>query len=90
MVLHYHMLISYILHQEKEVIAYSFLFLILKKKMAQGGPAVETLIYDVVLEAAMRAQNFHARNLHINGPWNCLLTEFCTFYSVSDSYKTLR
>ncbi|XP_078154490.1 uncharacterized protein LOC144549583 [Carex rostrata] len=59
-------------------------------KMAQGGPAVETLIYDVVLEAAMRAQNFHARNLHINGPWNCLLTEFCTFYSVSDSYKTLR
>ncbi|KAJ4758225.1 transmembrane protein [Rhynchospora pubera] len=59
-------------------------------KMAQGGPAVETLIYDVVLEAAMRAQNFHARNLHIKGPWSCLLTEFCTFYSVSDSYKTLR
>ncbi|XP_057954737.1 uncharacterized protein LOC131148823 isoform X2 [Malania oleifera] len=56
----------------------------------KSGPVVETLAYDLLLEAAMRAQNFHSRNLRLHGPWKWLLTEFSDYYGVSDSYTKLR
>ncbi|XP_071715042.1 uncharacterized protein [Rutidosis leptorrhynchoides] len=54
------------------------------------GPVVETLAYDLLLEAAMRAQCFHARNLWVVDPWKWLLTEFSDYYGVSESYTKLR
>ncbi|KAK9078138.1 hypothetical protein SSX86_002195 [Deinandra increscens subsp. villosa] len=54
------------------------------------GPVVETLAYDLLLEAAMRAQSFHARNLWVVEPWKWLLTEFSDYYGVSESYTKLR
>ncbi|CAK7349180.1 unnamed protein product [Dovyalis caffra] len=56
----------------------------------KSGPVVETLAYDLLLEAAMRAQHFHSRNLRLHGPWNWLLIEFADYYGVSDSYTKLR
>ncbi|KAL5981322.1 hypothetical protein ACLOJK_015377 [Asimina triloba] len=56
----------------------------------KSGPVVETLAYDLVLEAAMRSQNFHPRNLRLHGPWNWLLMEFSDYYGVSDAYTKLR
>lgn len=56
----------------------------------KGGPVVETLAYDLLVEAAMRAQQFHSRNLRLLGPWQWLLTEFADYYGVSDSYTKLR
>ncbi|GFZ05173.1 hypothetical protein Acr_17g0007450 [Actinidia rufa] len=56
----------------------------------KSGPIVETLAYDLLLEAAMRALHFRARNLRIDGPWKWLLTEFADYYGVSDSYTKLR
>lgn len=51
---------------------------------------METLAYDLLLEAAMRAQHFHARNLRTEGSWKWLLLEFADYYGVSDSYSKLR
>ncbi|GAA0163543.1 hypothetical protein LIER_19381 [Lithospermum erythrorhizon] len=56
----------------------------------KSGPIVETLAYDLLLEAGLRAQHFQARNLSLSGPWNWLLTEFAEYYGVSDSYTKLR
>ncbi|XP_024928474.2 uncharacterized protein LOC107416811 [Ziziphus jujuba] len=56
----------------------------------KSGPVAETLAYDLLLDAAMRAQNFHSRNLWLDGPWKWLLTEFSDYYGVSDSYTKLR
>nr|GMD84221.1 Epidermin biosynthesis protein like [Ipomoea batatas] len=56
----------------------------------KSGPIVETLAYDLLLEAAMRAQQFSARNLGIDEPWKWLLAEFSDYYGVSDSYTKLR
>ncbi|KAI3457041.1 hypothetical protein Pfo_013704 [Paulownia fortunei] len=56
----------------------------------KSGSIVETLAYDLLLEAAMRAQQFHARNLRIEGPWKWILAEFAEYYGVSDSYTKLR
>ncbi|KAJ4980949.1 hypothetical protein NE237_031786 [Protea cynaroides] len=56
----------------------------------KSGPVVETLAYDLVLEAAMRAQHFHSRSLRLHGPWMWLLIEFADYYGVSDSYTKLR
>nr|XP_027063036.1 uncharacterized protein LOC113689466 isoform X1 [Coffea arabica] len=56
----------------------------------KNGPIVETLAYDLLMEAAMRAQKFHARNLHLDGPWKWLLIEFSEYYGVSNSYTKLR
>ncbi|KAI5339991.1 hypothetical protein L3X38_019265 [Prunus dulcis] len=56
----------------------------------KSGPVAETLAYDLLLEAAMRAQNFHSRNLWLSGPWKWLLTEFADYYEVSKSYTKLR
>ncbi|XP_042067514.1 uncharacterized protein LOC121810862 isoform X1 [Salvia splendens] len=58
--------------------------------LMKSGSIVETLAYDLLLEAAMRAQQFHARNLRINGPWKWILAEFSEYYGVSDSYTKLR
>lgn len=58
--------------------------------MQNDGPVVETFVYDLVLEAAMRAQNFHSRNLHICGSWKWLLNEFSSYYDVSNTYTKLR
>lgn len=51
---------------------------------------METLAYDLLLEAAMRAQKFCAQKLWLDGPWKWLLTEFADYYGVSDSYTKLR
>ncbi|PRQ52410.1 hypothetical protein RchiOBHm_Chr2g0155201 [Rosa chinensis] len=56
----------------------------------KSGPVAETLAYDLLLEAAMRAQNFHSRNLRLHGPWKWLLEEFADYYEVSKSYTKLR
>ncbi|KAK8517885.1 hypothetical protein V6N13_128043 [Hibiscus sabdariffa] len=56
----------------------------------KSAPVVETLAYDLLLEASMRAQRFHSRNLRLQGPWQWLLTEFADYYGVSDSYTKLR
>ncbi|PIA58301.1 hypothetical protein AQUCO_00500317v1 [Aquilegia coerulea] len=56
----------------------------------KSGSVVETLAYDLVLESAMRAQHFYARNLRLHGPWKWLLSEFSDYYGVSDSYTKLR
>lgn len=60
------------------------------QQMLQGGPAVDTIIYDMVLEAAMRAQSFNSKMLHISGSWKWLLDEFSDYYGVSDAYRKLR
>lgn len=51
---------------------------------------METLAYDLVLDAAMRTQNFHSHNLRLHGLWKWLLTEFADYYEVSESYTKLR
>uniref|UniRef100_J3LAL3 MHD1 domain-containing protein n=1 Tax=Oryza brachyantha TaxID=4533 RepID=J3LAL3_ORYBR len=58
--------------------------------MLQGGPAVDTIVYDMVLEAAMRAQNFNSKMLVVSGSWRWLLDEFSDYYGVSDAYRKLR
>ncbi|KAL7129260.1 hypothetical protein ABFS83_13G053500 [Erythranthe nasuta] len=58
--------------------------------LMKSGSIVETLAYDLLLEAAMRAQQFHARNLRIEGPWKWILTVFADYYGVSDTYTKLR
>ena len=60
------------------------------QQMLQGGLAVDTIIYDMVLEAAMRAQSFNSKMLHISGSWKWLLDEFADYYGVSDAYRKLR
>ncbi|CAH2044804.1 unnamed protein product, partial [Thlaspi arvense] len=56
----------------------------------KSAPVVETLAYDLLLEAATRAQKFHSQNLELNGSWKWLLSEFAEYYGVSDSYTKLR
>ncbi|KAJ6880616.1 hypothetical protein NC652_033831 [Populus alba x Populus x berolinensis] len=56
----------------------------------KSGPVVETIAYDLLLEAAMHAQLFHSRNLRLHGSWKWLLIEFADYYGVSDSYTKLR
>ncbi|CAN8265714.1 unnamed protein product [Cochlearia groenlandica] len=56
----------------------------------KSAPVVETLAYDLLLEATTRAQKFHSQNLRLNGSWKWLLNEFADYYGVSDSYTKLR
>ncbi|CAA7035193.1 unnamed protein product [Microthlaspi erraticum] len=56
----------------------------------KSAPVVETLAYDLLVEAATRAQKFHSQNLSLNGSWKWLLSEFAEYYGVSDSYTKLR
>ncbi|XP_048233125.1 uncharacterized protein LOC8267056 isoform X2 [Ricinus communis] len=54
------------------------------------GCVAETVAYDFVLEVAMKVQHFQQRNLLLNGPWKWLVTEFASYYGVSDAYTKLR
>ncbi|KAL9667324.1 hypothetical protein QQ045_001676 [Rhodiola kirilowii] len=54
------------------------------------GSVAETVAYDMVMEVAMKAQQFRQRNLLIDGPWQWLLTEFASYYGVSSIYTKLR
>ncbi|KAJ6829490.1 uncharacterized protein M6B38_357610 [Iris pallida] len=54
------------------------------------GSVAETVAYDLVLEVAMKVQHFRERNLLLHGSWKWLLTEFASYYGVSDAYTKLR
>ncbi|CAM0944009.1 unnamed protein product [Alopecurus aequalis] len=54
------------------------------------GSVAETVAYDIVLEVAMKAQHIQQRNLVLQGSWKWLLTEFASYYGVSDAYTKLR
>lgn len=54
------------------------------------GSVAETVAYDMVLEVAMKVQHFQQRNLLLHGPWKWLVTEFASYYGVSDAYTKLR
>ncbi|KAL4566068.1 hypothetical protein LXL04_030178 [Taraxacum kok-saghyz] len=54
------------------------------------GSVAETVAYDIVLEVAMKVQNFQQRSLLLHGQWQWLLIEFASYYGVSDSYTKLR
>ncbi|KAI7754526.1 hypothetical protein M8C21_028896, partial [Ambrosia artemisiifolia] len=54
------------------------------------GSVAETVAYDIVLEVAMKVQNFQQRSLLLHGPWKWLLIEFASYYGVSDAYTKLR
>ncbi|KAL6575879.1 hypothetical protein OROHE_000350 [Orobanche hederae] len=50
----------------------------------------ETIAYDCVLETAMKIQQFQQRNLLLHGSWKWLVTEFASYFGVSDAYTKLR
>ncbi|KAI3972579.1 hypothetical protein MKX01_019237 [Papaver californicum] len=54
------------------------------------GSVAETVAYDLVLEVAMKMEHFQQRKLLLDGPWKWLLTEFASYYGVSDAYTKLR
>ncbi|TXG52695.1 hypothetical protein EZV62_021864 [Acer yangbiense] len=54
------------------------------------GSVAETVAYDLALEVAMKVQHFQQRNLLLYGSWKWLLTEFASYYGVSDVYTKLR
>lgn len=56
----------------------------------QCGPVAETVAYDSVLEAAMKVQQFQQRNLLLHGAWRWLVSEFASYYGVSDAYTRIR
>ncbi|GJV25035.1 hypothetical protein Tco_1377730 [Tanacetum coccineum] len=60
------------------------------KMDVQVDSVTETVAYDIVLEAAMKVQNFHQRNLVLQNTWKWLLIEFASYYGVSDAYTKLR
>ncbi|XP_023535679.1 uncharacterized protein LOC111797041 isoform X1 [Cucurbita pepo subsp. pepo] len=54
------------------------------------GSVAETVAYDLVLEVSMKAQHFQQRNLLLHGSWKWLLTEFASYYGISEVYTRLR
>lgn len=66
---------------------YSIIFF---SSLVQCGSVAETVAYDLVLEVSMKVQHFQQRNLVLHGPWKWLLTEFASYYGVSDVYTKLR
>ncbi|KAL3838634.1 hypothetical protein ACJIZ3_023225 [Penstemon smallii] len=50
----------------------------------------ETIAYDCVLETAMKVQQFQQRNLLLHGSWRWLVSEFASYFGVSDAYTKLR
>ncbi|XP_051126770.1 uncharacterized protein LOC127248464 isoform X2 [Andrographis paniculata] len=54
------------------------------------GIVAETIAYDCVLEAAMKVQQFQQRNFLLQGSWKWLVTEFASYFGVSDAYTKLR
>lgn len=56
----------------------------------QCGFVAETVAYDMVLEVALKVQNFHQKSLLLHGSWKWLLAEFASYYGVPDAYTKLR
>ncbi|KAF2539559.1 hypothetical protein F2Q68_00022969 [Brassica cretica] len=54
------------------------------------GLVAETSAYDLVLEVAMKAEQFQSQNLVIKGPWHWMVTQFASLYGFSDAYTKLR
>ncbi|KAF4350413.1 hypothetical protein F8388_004661 [Cannabis sativa] len=54
------------------------------------GSVAETMAYDYLLEVALKLQQFSQKNLILKGPWKWLVTEFSSYYGVSDVYTKLR
>lgn len=54
------------------------------------GSVAETVAYDIVMEVSMKVQKVQQRKLVLNDPWKWLLTEFASYYGVSDAYTKLR
>ncbi|KAH7679631.1 hypothetical protein IHE45_06G071100 [Dioscorea alata] len=54
------------------------------------GSVAETVAYDIALEVAMKVQQFQQRHLLLHGEWKWLLTEFASYFGVSDAYTKLR
>ncbi|GAB2260428.1 hypothetical protein Droror1_Dr00011283 [Drosera rotundifolia] len=54
------------------------------------GSVAETVAYDLLLEVAMKVQQFQERRLFLHGEWKWLLDEFASYYGVSDAYAKLR
>ncbi|PON38807.1 pesticidal crystal cry8Ba protein [Parasponia andersonii] len=54
------------------------------------GSVAETMAYDFLLEVAFKLQQFNQRNLILKDPWKWLVTEFSSYYGVSDVYTKLR
>ncbi|KAJ1699717.1 hypothetical protein LUZ63_008229 [Rhynchospora breviuscula] len=55
-----------------------------------GSSIAETVAYDITLEVAMKSLKFEQRNLVLHGSWKWLLTEFASYFGVSDEYARLR
>lgn len=58
--------------------------------MSKCASVAETIAYDCVLETAMKVQQFQQRNLLLHGSWRWLVTEFASYFGVSDAYTKLR
>ncbi|KAL0677415.1 hypothetical protein Bca4012_005396 [Brassica carinata] len=54
------------------------------------GLVAETSAYDIILEVAMKAEQFQRRNLVFKGPWLWMITRFASYYGISDAYARLR
>ncbi|CAI0421981.1 unnamed protein product [Linum tenue] len=54
------------------------------------GSIAETVAYDFVLETAMKVQHFQQSSLLLHGQWKWLVTEFASYYGLSDAYTKLR
>jgi hypothetical protein len=46
-------------------------------------------VYDLTLEAALRAQSCGSRQLLVTGEWSWLLSEFAVTYGIRESYASL-
>ncbi len=46
-------------------------------------------IYDLILEAALEAQQCGPRRLQVTDPWEWLLSEFAETYGIRDTYAKL-
>ncbi|KAH7655486.1 hypothetical protein IHE45_18G013900 [Dioscorea alata] len=62
----------------------------LDEKNIKCGSVAETVAYDIVLEVAMKVQQFQERRLSLHGEWKWLLTKFASYFGVSDAYTKLR
>ncbi|KAM5577095.1 hypothetical protein ABKV19_007774 [Rosa sericea] len=54
------------------------------------GSIAETAAYDYVFVAAIKFQHFQQRSFLIDGSWNWLLTEFASYFGISEAYTKLR
>ncbi|XP_050385158.1 uncharacterized protein LOC126801747 [Argentina anserina] len=56
----------------------------------KSGSIAETVAYDYVFVAAVKFQDFQQRSFLIDGPWKWLLTEFASYFGISEAYTKLR